>query len=114
LACRGPRARKSEYAARLLTSVVLDVCDRGVRQLTIQGLSVFDTSPQEFWPRRDSDFRGHVLWQQSPKLRMMPAEIMTTAVAVMSDSSAQSLDLVDQLFAGHPIQVFVHTSPKAF
>jgi hypothetical protein len=45
---------------------------------------------------------------------MMPAEIMTAGVTVMSDSSAQSLDLVDQLFAGHPIQVFVHTSPRAF
>jgi hypothetical protein len=41
---------------------------------------------------------------------MMPAEIISTAVAVIS--GAQSLDLVDQLFAGHLIQFFA--SPKAF
>jgi hypothetical protein len=41
---------------------------------------------------------------------MMPAEIMTAAVAVLSDSSPQTLDLIDQLFAGYPVQVFVRKS----
>jgi hypothetical protein len=41
---------------------------------------------------------------------MMPAEIMTAAVAVLSDASPQPLDLIDQLFAGHSVQVFIHES----
>jgi hypothetical protein len=39
---------------------------------------------------------------------MMAAEILTAAVAVLSDASPQPLDLV--LFAGHTVQVFVHKS----
>src|SRR5512144_1083188 len=67
------------------------------------GTPDIDTSPQEVRPRWDCDFRSHTLRQQPPKFRMMPAEIMTAAVAVLSDSSPQPLDLIDQLFAGHPV-----------
>lgn len=91
-----------------LTSVVLDFGHRRRRQFTIQGFSVLDASPQKIRPRWNCDFRSHTLRQQPPKVGMMPAEIMTAAVAVLSDASPQPLDLIDQLFTGHSVQIFVH------
>ncbi len=45
-------------------------------------------------------------------IRMVPAEVVSAAVAVGTDAGAESLDFVEQLFPGQPVQIFIHVEPS--
>jgi hypothetical protein len=57
-------------------------------KFSVEGLTVFDAAAQEPWPVRYGKFPRDWLWQQPPKLRMMPAQIVTTALTVSANARA--------------------------
>ena len=77
-------------------------------RLRIQRLPVLDAAPDEFRPGRNDGNRIGLLWQQPPKARMMPAEVVKLGVAVLPNAVPQHPHFFDQLLARHPVQVVIH------
>jgi len=90
--------------------VVLDILDRGTGKLLIEGFPVGDTAAHEPRPGRYGDIGIHGLRQQTPKLRMVPAEVMARAVAVRTDACSEALHLRDQGLAVKACQIPIHNS----
>jgi hypothetical protein len=59
------------------------------------------------WAKAGPRRRGDALGQQSPELRMMPAEVMSGTVAMRAGTSSQTLHLVDQLVPVHLIKIII-------
>src|SRR5262245_49072550 len=81
--------RQTQRDCLVRTFVELGVRARRIPKFPVEGLAVFDTAAQELWPVRHGKVPGDWLWQQTPKLRMMPAQIVTTAVTVSANARAQ-------------------------
>jgi hypothetical protein len=90
-------------------SSVLKVRARAGRvgRLLIERLTVAYAAAHELRPPGQRDRCTQFLGQQSPKRRMMSAQIMTARVSVCSNRRPQPLDLHDQLFVGQHIKILV-------
>jgi hypothetical protein len=94
-------------------SLIFLVGARGVGQLFIQGLAVAEAAAQKGRPLGHGGGGGGLLGEQGPKGGLVPAEVLTRAVAVGADGLAQTGDFRDELFAGHGGQVSIHTMAEA-
>jgi hypothetical protein len=92
-------------------SLVLDVRNRRVREFAIQRFAISKTAAKEFRPWRHRNLRCDLFWQQSPKLRMMPAQGVTGTVTVSANTRAQTPDLLDQCRSIHSVQIRIHCVP---
>lgn len=99
-----PAIRKLGWNARgaiasVEDSLVLAIFGRRIWQFAIERLPVSHAAAQELRPGRDGNLRLDALWQQSPELGMMPAELMPAAIPMLPDPRPETLDLPDQLRA---------------
>jgi hypothetical protein len=65
--------------------------------LRIERLPVSDTPLQELLPVRHRGQRVSRVRQQSPQGRVVPAQLVSRAIAVLADALPQPLDLGDEL-----------------
>lgn len=79
-----------------------------MRQLTVQRLSIAEAAAQEFWPRRHRRLGIGFFGKQSPERGMVPAQLVTRTIAVLTDACAESLDLSDQVIARETLEIFIH------
>src|SRR5262245_662038 len=91
------RLRKSAKVVLggLRTFVELSVRPRGVWKFSVECLPILDAAAQKLWPVRNSEVFRNRLWQEVPKLWMMPAQIVTAAIAVGANARAQPDHLGD-------------------
>jgi hypothetical protein len=73
----------------------------GIRQFAIQGFPVLQAAAKKLGPWRHGDILRYRFRQQSPQLRMVPAEIVSAAVASFADSIAQAHHFRNERFPGH-------------
>jgi hypothetical protein len=78
------------------------------RAPAIEGLPVSHATSDELRPFRHHGQRIRPFWQESPKRRMMPTEVMATAVPVRANTLSQFLYLIDELLTSHLIKVSIH------
>ena len=78
------------------------------RQLPVERLAVAQASAKELRPVGDTGLRIGLFWQQSPQLRVMPAELLPRTVAVGPDALAQPPDLGYERVAIEGRQIVVH------
>lgn len=90
-----------------MSSLELYVGDRRVRPLSLERLPVPETAAQEFWPGRNRDIRIELLGQQAPEGWMMPAQIVTSAVAMNPDAVPKPSCLGNELVAAHGQKIVV-------
>lgn len=90
---------------------VLPVVNRGVRRLGLQGFPVLEAAADEFRPRRHGNLRIDPLGQQSPKLRVVPTQVMPTTIPVRPDSGPEALHLGNQFFLAHIQEIVVLHHP---
>lgn len=76
--------------------------------LLIQRRAVLDATSHELWPVGYDWLVLDSLGEQRPQVRMVPAQVMTRAVAVCSDPRAQSLHLGDEVRSKHVIEIVIH------
>lgn len=93
-------------------AVGLDVRDRSVRPLAIKRFPISNASPQELRPRRNGDFWFDRLRQETPKLRMVPTEVMARAIPVGPDARAEPLNFRDEVIPAHAFEIIVHCRPS--
>lgn len=79
----------------------------GVRQFAIQRLAVGHTSTHELGSRWHRQLGIDLLGKRSPKVWMMPAKVVTGAVAVLPYRCAQLHYFDVELLAGHKIEVII-------
>src|SRR5262245_8190098 len=72
---------------------------RGVGQLLVEGSAVLDAPLQELRPLRNRGDGIRLLRKEAPEGRVVPAEILLRAVAVLADAAAQLLRLGNELIA---------------
>jgi hypothetical protein len=82
---------------------------RGVRELSIQWLTVLQTSPQELWPRGNRWKRIALLGKKAPEVRVMPAELLPWTVAMLANARTEPLDFRYECIAIEFCEVFVHS-----
>ena len=82
-----------------MTRLVWRVRARRIRQLLVERLAVAQAASQKLRPARDGRHRIGPLRQQPPQRWMMPAEVVSRAVAMLADPRAQPLCLDHQLLA---------------
>ena len=98
--CERIRARLSEASFE----------DRqAILQLLIERLAVPQAAPEKLRPRRDGRNRVSPFREKPPERGVMPAELVSAAVAVLPDPRAQPLRLGHQLLARHRLQIVVHS-----
>jgi hypothetical protein len=83
---------------------------RSFWQLVVKRLTVSQAAAEELRPRRNCRHRVCPIGQEPPERRLMPAEIMARAVAVVPNAGAKLLRLSDQLLARHSFEIFVHAA----
>lgn len=59
---------------------------RSVRRLFVEGLPIAHAASDELWPLRHNRQRIRPFRKNSPERRMVPAEFMAAAVAVLTDA----------------------------
>jgi hypothetical protein len=79
-----------------------------VGQLSIERLAIANAPTQELRPIRDGNSAGKRLRQQSPKLRVMPTQIVSSAIAVRTNTRTQPQNLSDELVPTHAFEVVIH------
>jgi hypothetical protein len=75
--------------------------------LVIQRVAVADATPQELGPVRHLGDRVGGFREQSPEAGVMPAQIMTSAVAMLSNRLSEPHDLVEKLVPREGLKVSV-------
>src|SRR5215510_16620558 len=68
---------------------------------------------QKLRPGRDCEILRNRFGKQTPKLWMMPAQIVSTTVAVGTDASPQPYHLGNQFFPGPVYDVVIHRHDNA-
>jgi hypothetical protein len=86
----------------------LGVVSRCIRPLLVQALPIPDAAAQEFGPRRHRDGRVQPLRKQSPKVWVMPTEVVTGRIPVQADASPETAHFLLQLLTAHSLEIFVH------
>src|SRR6266508_1292857 len=102
-----PRKRGEVKTSHLSIFPVFEISPRRVRQLALQRFAIAQAAAQKFWPGRDGHFGRDPLGQQAPEIGMVPAQVVTGAVAVRADARSETLHLRDQLVAAQCFEVAV-------
>jgi hypothetical protein len=105
---RSRRRRQARRAAERSLGLCLSVRARPIPKFPVEGLAVFNTAAQELWPVGHGKVPRDWLWQQTPKLRMMPAQIVTTAVTVSANARAQPHHLSNYLVSCQVPEIVIH------
>ena len=69
----------------------------GGGELVVERLSVAHAASQELWPRWHRRLWISGLGEQAPQLRMVPTQLVASAVAVLADPVPEANDLVHEL-----------------
>jgi hypothetical protein len=81
---------------------------RSIGRLLIQRLPVPNTASKEMRPIRHFRDRVGLLRQEPPERRMMPAQLVLGAVAMLADTFPQPLNFSNELLARHLFEVCIH------
>jgi hypothetical protein len=84
---------------------------RRVGQLFVERLPVTDAAPQELGPGGNGEPRVERLREEPPEVRLVPAQVVSAAVAVSPDPVAEPLHFIDELFPRERVEIVVHVSP---
>ena len=104
------RAPELAHLPALSLGVML-LRSRSNTRLLVKRLAILHAASNELRPVR-YDGNGVALFrEESPERRMVPAEFMPGAVAMLTDTSSQRLHFIDQLLTRHAFEVLVHTAP---
>jgi hypothetical protein len=76
--------------------------------LLIQRLPVSNTASKELRPIRHFGDRVGLFGQEPPKRRVMPAQLVLGAVAMLADAFPQPLNFRNELLARHLFEICVH------
>ena len=79
--------------------LVLAVFSRGSGKLGVERLPVADAATEELWPLRNYRDGIGLFRQQAPELRMVPAQLVLGAVAMLADTLAKAANLGHELVA---------------
>jgi hypothetical protein len=90
-----------------LSAVVFLVDPRSQRKLLIQRLAIAETSSKELRPGGYVGYRVGGLRQETPQMRVMPAEIVPSAVPVPTDSVAEPDHLRDEFLRGQRLKIVI-------
>src|SRR5258707_850926 len=82
-------------------------------QFMVERLPIFETPSQKLRPWRHRHLWVDAFRQQTPQLRMMPAQVMPRTIAVGANAGSQSLHLRNQRLAVEAVQIFVHADSIA-
>src|SRR5262249_26903319 len=99
--------REARYP-HLLGVAGLDIRARNIWKFPVECLPILDTAAQKLRPGRDCDILCTRFGKQTPKLWMMPAQIVPTTVAVGTDAGPQPNHLGNQFFSGPVLDVLIH------
>jgi hypothetical protein len=81
--------------------------------LLVERLAIADAALQELRPIGNDRHGIGSLWQERPKLGMMPAQLVAGAVPVRANGPPQPFDFGHQLVARHLVEFEVHvTTPS--
>jgi hypothetical protein len=86
----------------------LGVVSGCIRPLLVQALPIPDAAAQELGPRRHGYGGVQPLGEQSPKIWVMPTEVVTSRVPVQADASPETAHLLLQSLTAHSLEIFVH------
>src|SRR5262249_26501115 len=114
---RGLEALESHGFDHRLARVILERLPAARRpgRLPVQRLPVLHASLDELRPLRDDRNGVGLLGQKAPQVRMKPAQIVESAVAVLANAMTQLPNLRDQLFTRHRDKIIVHaTTPRSY
>src|SRR5258708_4891348 len=89
------------------TCVIFDVGNRRSPDFAVSDFPIGDAAAQKFEPRRHRNGRIDLFRQRPPELGVVPAPIVTRAVAMGADAGTQALHLPDQLVAGEPVEICI-------
>ena len=64
--------------------------------MLIQGFAVLDAAAEKLRPRRHARLGIGLLRQEPPELRMMPAKLVSDAIAMLTDPGAKASHLRDK------------------
>jgi hypothetical protein len=78
-----------------------------MRELRVKGLTIPHTAAQELRPRWYGELWIELFWQQAPQVRMVPTQLMFSAVAMRADAGAQLLHLRDEFVSGELVEIVV-------
>ena len=81
---------------------------RCVGQLAVERLAVSQAPPQELRPVGHTRNGIARLWEQSPQIWMVPAELMARAIPVLPNSGPQPFHFSDERIAIQGRKVFIH------
>ena len=81
---------------------------RRLRRLDLERFAVLHAAADELRPVGHRRQRIGFFRQQAPEGRVVPAQLVAVAVAVLADPIAQLFHVRDQLLARHAQQIFVH------
>lgn len=84
----------------------------GCGQLVVEGLTIANTTAQKLRPVRNNRDWIVLLGQQTPERRVMPAQLVTRAVAMFPNALPQLLRFGNEFFARHALEVFIHDPPN--
>src|SRR5262249_27926576 len=106
---RSIRCSLAKIGVRPSGSVILLVQHRRVGELPLQRFAVLEAAAQKLRPGGNRDRRIDPLGQETPELRMMPAQIVPARVAMLANALSQAPDLRDQFLAVHALEVVVES-----
>ncbi|OGB22977.1 MAG: hypothetical protein A3I66_08080 [Burkholderiales bacterium RIFCSPLOWO2_02_FULL_57_36] len=81
---------------------------RRCRELFIERLTIPDATPEKSRPLRYDRRNSRWLGQQAPHRRMMPAEVLLRAVAMLADGIAEFDHFRNEFIARQVIEVRIH------
>ena len=88
------------HPSLLFVLVELGIRPRSIGKLAVERLAIPDAAAQKLGPGRDCNILRNWFGKKTPKLWVMPAQIVPTTVAVSADAVPQSHHLGNQFFPG--------------
>ena len=88
------------HPSLLFIIIELGIGARSIGKLPLECLAIPDAAAQKLGPGRDCNILRNWFGKKTPKLWVMPAQIVPTAVAVSADAVPQSHHLGNQFFPG--------------
>ena len=101
-----------QYGSSRPILVELDLHARCVRQLLIERFAIPQTPTKELRPLRHTWKRVALLGKQPPQIGMVPAQLVSGAVAMRPDSGTETLDLGHECLSIEIRQILIHFQPS--
>jgi hypothetical protein len=76
-------------------------------RLLVEGAAVADAAGEEVGPFRHEGLRVRLVREEAPEGWMVPAELVQRAIAMLADGVSELADFLDELVAGHLLEVGV-------